>query len=102
MITIIVERSPADRTGDDIVEPLLTSEAAALERGRNEIDASATDRTVVTVTGPHRRWVQAGSLVEYHGRRSTWKGMVTRCALTITRDGDAFTADRSLEMEREA
>jgi len=35
MISIIVERAPADRTGDDIVDPLITSEPAARERGRN-------------------------------------------------------------------
>lgn len=102
MISIIAERSPADRTGDDIVDPLLTSEAAALERGRNEIDAGSTDRSLVTVNGPHRRWIQPGALVKCHGQRATWPGIITRCAITITRDGDSFTADRSLEMEREA
>ncbi|MGD9948920.1 MAG: hypothetical protein AB7U29_10630 [Desulfobulbus sp.] len=102
MISIIVERAPADRTGDDIVDPLLTTEAAALERGRNEIDAQCSDRTIVSVSGPHRRWIQPGSLVEYHGRRSTWSGIITRCAITVNRDGDNFTVDRSLEMERES
>nr|WP_321465172.1 hypothetical protein [uncultured Desulfobulbus sp.] len=102
MISILVERLPADRTGDDIVDPLLTSETAALERGRNEIDGQCSDRTLVTVTGPHRRWIQPGRLVRYHGIRSSWIGLVTRCAITITRNGESFTADRSLEMEREA
>ncbi len=102
MISILVERSPADRTGEDIVDPLLTSEAAALERGRNEIDAQYSDRNMVTVTGPHRCWIQPGLLVQYHGLRASWRGMVTRCAITITRDGDSFNADRSLEMERQA
>lgn len=102
MISIIVERSPADRTGADIVDPLLTSEPAALERGRNEIDAQCSDRSIVTATGPHRRWIKPGTLVEYHGQRSTWRGNIIRCAITITRDGDNFTADRALEMEREA
>jgi len=100
MISIIVERSPADRTGPDIVDPLLTSDAAALERGRVEIDANGSDRNLVTVSGPHRRWIKPGTLMEYHGRRGTWRGMVTRCGLTLTRSGDSFTADRSLEMER--
>jgi len=101
MISIIVERAPADRTGDDLVDPLLTSEPAARERGRNEIDAQSTDRVIQTASGPHRRWVQPGSLVEYHGRRGTWRGKLTRCAITLSRDGSSFTADRSLEMERE-
>lgn len=95
-----MQRAPADRPGPDITDPLLTSETAALERGRTEIDANCSDRATVSVSGPHRRWVQAGALVEFHGRRSTWKGIVNRCALTITRDGDNFTATRSLEIER--
>ena len=102
MISIIVERAPADRTGADIVDPLLTSEPAALERGRNEIDAQCSDRVVVNASGPHRRWINPGTLVEYHGQRNIWRGILTRCAITITRDGDNFTADRALEMEREA
>lgn len=100
MISIIVERPPANRTGPDITDPLLVTEAAALERGRTEIDANCSDRATVSVSGPHRRWVRPGALVEFHGRRSTWRGIVTRCALTITRDGDNFTATRSLEIER--
>jgi hypothetical protein len=100
MISLIVERAPADRTGADIVDPLLTSETAALERGRNEIDGSSSHRETVSISGPHRRWISPGGLVEYHGRRATWRGMITRCALTITRDGSGFTADRSVEVER--
>ena len=102
MISIVVERAPADRVGEDIVDPLLTSEPAALERGRNEIDGQCSERVIVSINGPHRRWIQPGKLVEYHGQRSTWRGQVTQCAITITRDGDTFTADRALEMEREA
>ncbi|HNC99106.1 MAG TPA: hypothetical protein PKW90_23425, partial [Myxococcota bacterium] len=96
MISIIVERSPANRTGPEITDALLTSEAAAVERGRCEIDA-ATPVVVETLTGPHRRWIAPGSLLRFHGRRDAWQGIVTRCSLTISRDGDTFTADRSLE-----
>ena len=102
MISIIVQRSPADRTGDDIVDPLLASDSAALERGRNAIDATCSNRSVATATGPHRHWVQPGSLIEYHGTNGTWRGLLTRCAITITRDGDSFTADRAFELEKEA
>lgn len=102
MISIIVERPPADRSGADIVDPLLTSEPVAMERGRNEIDGQCSDRVIVTATGPHRRWIHPGTLVEYHGQRKIWRGILVRCAITITRDGDNFIADRALEMEREA
>lgn len=99
MISIIVERSTGNRTGPDITDALLTTEPAARERGRCEIDA-ATPLVQETITGPHRRWIPPGSLLRFHGRRGAWQGVITRCALTITRDGDTFTADRSLEVER--
>lgn len=101
MISVIVQRAPADRPGPDITDPLLTSDAAARERGRNEIDATCSDRALVAVAGPFRRWMAPGTLLGYHGRRGAWRGMVRRCALTISRDGDQFSADISLEVERE-
>lgn len=100
MISITVQRFPADKQGPDISDNLLTSEAAAVERGRNEIDAVCSNRSTFTCTGPHRRFVRPGTVVEYHGRRATWRGIVRRCAITITRDGKSFSADRALEIER--
>ena len=101
MISVIVQRPPADTPGPDITDPLLTAEQAAVERGRIEIDTNGTNREMVTVSGPHRLWVHPGALVEYHGRRQTWRGMVRRCAVVISRQGEGFTADRNLELERE-
>lgn len=101
MIAVTVQRAPGDKQGPDITDPLLTSDQAAVERGRNEIDAQCSNRSTVSCTGPHRLFVRPGLIVEYQGLRETWRGMVRRCALTVTRDGDSFSADRSLEIERE-
>lgn len=101
MISVTVQRAPADRQGQDITDPLLTAAHAAVERGRNEIDAQCSNRALVQTTGPHRLFVRPGTLVAHTGRRASWRGMVRRCAITISRDGDQFTADRSLELERE-
>jgi len=101
MIAVIVQRQPANKPGPDITDPLITSENAARERGRNEIDNNSTNRALVNLTGPHRLFVPTGTLVEYLGRRSSWRGMTRRCAITLSRDGDGFTGDRSLEAERE-
>jgi len=101
MIAVTVQRAPGDKPGPDITDPLLTADPAAVERGRNEIDAVCTNRATGTCSGPHRLFVQPGALVEYQGLRETWRGMVRRCAITITRDGDSFSATRSLEIERE-
>lgn len=102
MILINVQRSPADTPGPDIASPLLTSELAARERGRVEIDHESTNRLMVAASGPCRGWVAPGSLVEYHGRRGTWRGLVIRCGITISRSEGGITAERHLEIEREA
>jgi hypothetical protein len=101
MISVIVQRSPGDRPGPDISEPLITSEVAAMERGRVEIDRNSTNREIVTAGGPYRQWLTPGALLAFHGRRGSWQGMVKRCGLTISREGEQFTATLSVEMERE-
>ena len=101
MQSIIVQRQPADRPGPDISDPLLTAPHAARERGRIEIDREGTDRKLVSVAGPHRAWLAPGSLVEYQGRRGTWRGMVRRVGVSITRAEGEFRADHTLELERE-
>jgi hypothetical protein len=102
MISVIVQRAPGDKQGQDINDPLLCATQAAVERGRNEIDADCSNRRVVAITGPYRQWTAPGLLIEVRGLRETYRGMVRRSALTIRRDGSEFTADMSLELEREA
>jgi hypothetical protein len=101
MISVTVQRKPGDRPGPDITDQLLTSDAVAIERGRNEIDAVCSNRALFSCSGPHRRFVAPGTLVEFQGRRVAWFGMVRRTALTVTRDGERFSAEVSLEIERE-
>lgn len=101
MISVTIQRAPADKPGPDITDALLTSDVAALERGRNEIDANCSDREAVSISGPYRRWVSPGTLVAYHGRRGSWRGKVRRYGLTFARDGEQFSADFSMELERE-
>ena len=102
MISVMVERQPADKQGDDIHDPLLCAAEAAVERGRNEIDAASTNRRAVSLSGPYKQWTKPGILVEVQGRRGVYRGMVRRSALTIQRRGKEFTADMALELECEA
>ncbi len=102
MISVTVTRQPADKpAATAITDPLITADNAARERGRNEIDHNSTNRVLVSLTGPYRTFHRPGQLVEYHGRRETWRGMILRSAVTLTRDGDSFGADMALELERE-
>lgn len=102
MILVIAQRAPADKQGPDVSDPLLCAVSAAIERGRNEIDRTCSNRRVVAITGPYRQWTAPGLLIEVQGRRETYRGIARRSALTIVRDGDEFKADFSLELEREA
>lgn len=101
MIAVTVQRAPADRPGQDITDPLLTADLAARERGRIEIDRASTNRVMVSLTGPYRQWIAPGSLLAVAGRRGPWRGLVRRCGLTLSREGDSFQADLALEVERE-
>lgn len=101
MISITVQRQPGDKPGPEITDALITSEVAAVERSRVEIDKACSHRQSHALTGPHRSMIWPGALVEVHGPRQTWRGLVKRCAITIARDGDNFSAERHLEIERQ-
>lgn len=103
MISVIVERPPSDRQGPDISDPLITSDAVAVERGRNEIDAACSNREVVSSAGPLSGYVRPGTLVEVaDSERQTWRGMVKSSSIVVSMDGETFTADINLQIEREA
>jgi hypothetical protein len=101
MISVIAQRAPADSPGPDISDPLLTSEAVAVERGRNEIDRNFSPREIVSGSGPLRSFVRPGALAEVMDfERGPWRGKVTSCSLTVTRQEADFNADCNLTLER--
>lgn len=103
MISVIAERQPADKQGPDISDPLITSSVVAVERGRNEIDKNSSNRELVTAAGPLKGFIRPGRLVEVaDSEQAVWRGMVKSCAITISLDGDEFTADINTETERVA
>jgi hypothetical protein len=103
MISIIVERPPADRQGDDISDDLLTSATAAVERGRNEIDASCSNRELISSSGPLKDFIRPGALIEVGDmEQQVWRGMVKSVAITVDRTEESFAADINLVTERGA
>jgi len=104
MISVIVERAPADRQGQDISDSLICTDAVAIERGRNEIDGQCSARERVEITRPLRGWVDPGALVEVaDAEDAPWRGMVTGCVLELSRSGETeLTALSTLTIEREA
>lgn len=103
MISVIVERSPADKQGPDISDPLITSVLVAVERGRNAIDSVCSSRESVSSTGPCKGFIRPGSMAEVaDSEQLVWRGMVQSCAIVISRSGGDFTADTNLVTERVA
>lgn len=104
MIKITVSRFPADKTGPNIVDPLITSEAGARARGEAEIDANGYNMMITQVTGPLQ-----DSQIDYapgavtqviDDEQAAWQGIAERTAIVISRTGDAFTATMAADIER--
>jgi len=64
MVDIVVRRLPGDICGDDIIDPLVSTELVALARGRNELDSLATIKVPVQLRTIYRSGVALGQLVE--------------------------------------
>lgn len=103
MIAIIAQRSPGDRPGPDITDQLLTTEAVARERGRNEIDAQSSSRMLYTCTGPLEEYRMRGELVELVQRdRQPLRALARSWTLTINRSETDIQVDQTLTLEAPA
>lgn len=75
---IEVLRSPGDVQGDDVIEPLLCTDAAGVARGTAELDGAHPARSV-TLTIGHRDDVRPGQVVgvfdDFQGE--SYQGLVT-------------------------
>ena len=100
---IIVTRGAGDRPGPNIVDPLLTSEPAAIARGRREIDHSTAMRSIEQGNCPLLPYIATGSLVHVTEARRSYRGKLTMWATTIdiSEDGREFTAMTSVSIEME-
>lgn len=96
MTSVRVIRAPANIVGVDIVDPLLTTDAVAIQRGRNEIDA-ASKITPTTLTIIHRDGLETGQTVEVmdslQGR--TWYGKIV--GIDIALEFSKLTTTLSVE-----
>lgn len=100
MIRITVQRSPADRQGQDIVDPLLCTVPAALARGTAEVDRSYADRLLVTVECPGLVDVALGALVSVADGETAFTGMVRSIGWSASQRGDGAWRSTRLVIER--
>lgn len=103
MISVIVERAPADKQGDDIVDALITANNVALERGRNEIDSNFTNRESVSSTGPCQGYMRQGRLIEISdSEQLAWRGIIRTVAINVTAGIGSYERMINLTIERES
>jgi hypothetical protein len=97
MIDIFVVRGLGDKRGEDIVDPLITTVAVALQRGRNELDRQGSGLQEVSVETVYRPGVRLGQLGYYVDVRSglSWYGKVSGISHRI--DGPALTTTLQIE-----
>jgi len=78
LIDLIVIRDAGDHQGEDVVDPMITSVAVALDRGRFEINEASGMRPT-TLETVYRNNVEMGQIVEVHDslQGSVWRGKIS-------------------------
>jgi hypothetical protein len=86
--------------GNDISDPLLTTDLAAQERGRVEIDKTYSNRNIDNLVLYQLEYIQPGKMYSLVEPLSSDTGLVTSFDLTISKTGqNTFTAQTSINME---
>ena len=63
----IIQRQPADKPGPDIVDTVLVSDPARIERGRQEINYNSSDRVLKTLAIIDSEFIAASIAFLYFG-----------------------------------
>ncbi|MBF0130997.1 MAG: hypothetical protein HQL75_00210 [Magnetococcales bacterium] len=94
---LICQRGDGEFSGEDITDPLLTTELAKRSRGQAEID-SGESLQEVSLTCIHRPGFMPGQLVEVHDALfgKSWRGKITG----VTHDANQTHIVTSLEIVR--
>lgn len=101
MISIIVERSPGDNQGPDIVDTLIATQVQAVERGRVEIDRQSTNRMIISGSCPMRSYMEPGKLVQISdSEQGNYIAMLRSYSFDIRIEKNSFSAITSVILEK--
>lgn len=95
-VDVTVIRGAGDVFGEEIIDPMLTSEGVAVQRGRNLIDSNA-DARIVRLSALYRPGIEIGQTVEVldASMGSVWRGKITNVGLSV--EGIEVLADMTIE-----
>lgn len=101
MKPIIYEVPPGDNPcPDDIVDPLITSVAQAMAKGRSAYSKSHRRRAVISGTCSMQPYMAPGSIILYTDRQGNQRrALLRRSPLVMDRSGGKFSATTSVVME---
>lgn len=87
-VDVVVQRNAGNVQGEDVVDPLITSTAVALARGRNELDEQAHGMLELDVVTLYRTGVRCGQLARFVDSRSgeAWVGKISGIGHDVSRD----------------
>lgn len=86
--------------GDDIFEPLATTDAAAVERGRVEIDLQHKNKKDVKLKLHSTAFVQPGTIMAIAEVDKVQVGMANKFTLKVSRTKDTIEVGANIVMER--
>lgn len=100
-ISVIIQRDDGDVPAPDIIDPLLTSEDVAIQRGTQYIDANHKSKTVLSTNGPYHQWMHPGSLLEVvDSDFAAYKAILTGMGLEIQKSDSGFSVDANCQIEK--
>lgn len=84
MTAVVVQRGIVTRIGNDIVDPLMSDNTLALERGRKELDDNGQEVRSESLQIVYRSGLVPGLLVEVQDqyRGVNWKGKIDRVSIS--------------------
>jgi hypothetical protein len=101
MISVTVKRGAGDRTGPEIVDSMISSEAQAVQRGRIEIDKQCSNRMIVQCSGPFRVYMRPGALVHVlDAEFGEYIAMLKQYSFDIKIGKKSYSAITTVNMER--
>lgn len=102
MPDIIVRRNGGRNPGEDIVDPLIATDAVALQRGRQELDENAQGFTPVSTTIVPRSGLQPGQVVEVNDSHqgASYRAKVTSVTLRHEFSDRAVAGRINLELAK--
>lgn len=89
-IDVTVVRYGGDYPGEDIIDPYIGSEQAAIQRGRNELDENSSGLQPVDLTIPYTSGIVPGKYIKVHDYElsEVWVGKCV--SVRIQKDGPAI------------